>query len=389
MTKHRQIGMVGCAHYAPRQHESRSLEEAQYLLVRNVLADAGLTIEDIDGIVVASCDQLDGRAISIMAASGSVGGVGRDIQSTPSCAEHAFALAHLRIRSGQFRTQLILSWSPLETDSISEAQRLGADPYFHRPLPLDDWSAHALQASALESSVPGLRDTAVAITSQNRRNAALAYPEHASGLEEPKLIEQSPLLRWPLRHGMVSQPAFGAVAMILASEDFIAERKLNNPAWIQGVGWATEAGFLGDRKLDELDSLRAAARQAYAQAGVEQPAQAFDLAEVSDATPYQQLLGLEGLGLCARDQWNARVSAGDFAADGKTPVNLSGGAQTFNPVYCAGLLRIAEAGNQIRGRAGAHQRPDVKRTVGHGASGFAMQYNTVVVFGKDRQEATQ
>ena len=31
---------------------------------------------------------------------------------------------------------------------MSEAQRLGADPYFHRALPLDELSAHALQASA-------------------------------------------------------------------------------------------------------------------------------------------------------------------------------------------------------------------------------------------------
>lgn len=51
---------------------------------------AGMAIEDIDGIVVAACGQLDGRAISVVMASGSVGGVGRDIQSTPCSAEHAF-----------------------------------------------------------------------------------------------------------------------------------------------------------------------------------------------------------------------------------------------------------------------------------------------------------
>ena len=55
-----------------------------HLVTKSALRDAGLSIEEIDGIVVASCDQLDGRAIAIMAASGSVGGVGRDILSTPS-----------------------------------------------------------------------------------------------------------------------------------------------------------------------------------------------------------------------------------------------------------------------------------------------------------------
>ena len=69
------IGVVGSAIHAPRA-KRRSLEEAMYAVRQSALADAGLAIDDIDGIVVAANDQLDGRAISIMMASGSVGGVG-------------------------------------------------------------------------------------------------------------------------------------------------------------------------------------------------------------------------------------------------------------------------------------------------------------------------
>jgi len=50
-------------------------------------------------------------------------------------------------------------------------------------------------------------------------------------------------------------------------------------------------------------------------------------------------------------------------------------------VYCAGLVSIAEAANQVRGRAGPHQRKNVRRALAHAASGFAMQYQTVVVMG--------
>src|SRR3546814_11977971 len=99
--------MIGCAFHAPRNHDTASLEEAVHQATHNALRDAGLAINDIDGIVVAANDQYDGRAISIMAASGSVGGVGRDILCTPSCAEHAFVLAALRVGAGQFRTQQI------------------------------------------------------------------------------------------------------------------------------------------------------------------------------------------------------------------------------------------------------------------------------------------
>ena len=143
-------------------------------------------------------------------------------------------------------------------------------------------------------------------------------------------------------------------------------------------GWATEPGFIGDRDLSTLPSLDAACAQAYEAAGVKDVS-AFDLAEVADGTPYQELLAYEGLGICKRDAWARHVASGATARGGKLPVNLSGGALAFNPLFCAGLIRIAEAANQVRGRAGAHQLPNARRALAHAASGPAMHYNTVVV----------
>ena len=132
------VAVVGSAIHAPRDAKQRSLEEAMYAVAKAALLDAGVSTDDLDGIVVGANDQLDGRAISIMMASGSVGGVGRDILSTPSAAEHAFVLGTMRISTGQYRTQLVAAWSPIEVTSIPDALRLGTDPYFHRALPLDE-----------------------------------------------------------------------------------------------------------------------------------------------------------------------------------------------------------------------------------------------------------
>lgn len=383
------IGVIGTAIHAPRDAKQRSLEEAMYAVTRSALLDAGLVIDDIDGIVVAANDQLDGRAISIMMASGSVGGVGRDIVSTPSAAEHAFVLGALRIGSGQFRTQLIVAWSPLEVASVAEALKLGTDPYFHRALPLDELSASALHAIALENAVLGLREVAFSVVAKNRAHGVLAYPDRAPAPVEKAWIAGGKPKCWPLTEGMVSRPAYGLVALVLADQRFIAERGLAAPAWIQGMGWATEPGFLGDRDLAQLPSLVQAARQAYAAAGIEDPVAAFQVAEVSDATPYQELICYEALGLCERGAWAEAVHNGRFARGGALPVNLSGGALSFNPVYCAGLVNITEAANQVRGCAGHHQAQHVKRSLAHAASGFAMQYNTVVVLGCDRAELRQ
>jgi acetyl-CoA C-acetyltransferase len=368
--------VIGCAIRPVIASRDRSLEETIYDTAQLALADAGVTIEDVDGIVVAANDQFDGRSISVMMASGPVGGVDRDIMSTPSASEHAFVLGTLRVATGQFRTQLVVSWSPTEVSSMAEAQRLGTDPYFHRALPLDELSAHALQASAVERAEPRARAAVEAIAEKNRAHGRAAWPN-------PPVQTRPGPLRWPIMPTMTTAPVTGAVAMLLAAPDFIAERGLRDVAWLQGVGWATEPSFLGDRDLTSAPALAAAARQAYAAAGITDPALAFDLAEVTDATPHAELLAYEALSLCPREAWQARATDGSFARGGRLPVNLSGGVLTWNPVFCTGLIRIAEVANQVRGCAGAHQLPNARRGLAHAGSGFAMQYQAAVVLGRE------
>jgi acetyl-CoA C-acetyltransferase len=371
-----QPGVIGCAIRPVIASRDRSLEEMIYDTAQLALADAGITIDDVDGIVVAANDQFDGRSISVMMASGPVGGVDRDIISTPSASEHAFILGALRVATGQFRTQLVVSWSPTETSSMSEAQRLGTDPYFHRALPLDELSAHALQASAVERAEPSARAAAEAVAEKNRAHGRAAWPN-------PPVQTRLGPLRWPVMPTMTTAPVTGSAAMVLAAPDFIAERGLRDVAWLQGMGWATEPGFLGDRDLTSAPALAAAARQAYAAAGIIDPATAFDLAEVTDATPYSELLAYEALSLCQREEWQTHATDGSFARGGRLPINLSGGVLTWNPVFCTGLIRIAEVANQIRSRAGAHQLPNVRRGLAHAGSGFAMQYQAAVVLGRE------
>jgi acetyl-CoA C-acetyltransferase len=371
-----QPGVIGCAIRPAIAGHDRSLEEIIYDTTQQALTDAGLTIDDIDGIIVGCNDQIDGRAISVMMASGAVGGVDRDILSTPSGSEHAFILGALRVASGQFHTQLVVAWSPTEVSSMGEAERLGADPYFHRALPLDELSAHALQATALEHKMPGVREMADMILAKNRRHGALAYPD-------PAVPTQPGPARWPLAAGATTRPVTGCVAMVLATEDFIAERGLVDVAWVRGMGWATEPSFLGDRDLSTAPALAAAALQAYQEAGITDPMTQLDVVEVTDATPYAELLAYEGLGLCDRHDWAARVADGTFARGGRLPVNLSGGVQTFNPVFCTGLIRFAEVANQVRGHAGAHQHPNASNGLAQAGSGFAMQYQATIVLGRE------
>jgi acetyl-CoA C-acetyltransferase len=99
----------------------------------------------------------------------------------------------LRVASGQYRTQLIVSWSPTEVGSLAEVQRLGADPYFHRRLPLDELAAQAMQARALLAAVPGLEAQAAGVLRKNRDNGARTYPDMlnaAPGTARPPLCRR-------------------------------------------------------------------------------------------------------------------------------------------------------------------------------------------------------
>jgi acetyl-CoA C-acetyltransferase len=111
---------------------------------------------------------------------------------------------------------------------------------------------------------------------------------------------------------------------------------------------------------------------------------AFDLAEITDATPYSELLAYDALSLCQRQDWSARLTAaGDFSRGGRLPVNLSGGVLTWNPLFCTGMIRITELAAQIRGRAGAHQMAEARCGLAQAGSGFAMQYQAAIVLGKE------
>ncbi|MGE0313449.1 MAG: hypothetical protein AB7P21_17710 [Lautropia sp.] len=388
MALNRRTAVIGSAIMAPAEDGRQALEELLYAVSQAALKDAGLTIEDIDGIVVASNDQFDGRAIAVMAASGSVGGVDRDILSTPSSGEHAFVLGVLRVASAQYETQLVVSWSPTEASSLSEAQRLGADPYFHRALPLDELSAFALQACAIGNRCPQAHALAAPITVRNRSNGFAAYPEVAASEADAAAIARSRVLRWPLREAMVAPPRTAAVALVIASEAFTDARKDVTAAWVRGMGWATEAGFLGDRDLSRAPALDAAAQRAYDEAGISEPRKALDVVELTGATAYQELIAFDSLGISKADAWKADLDSGDFERGGRLPVNPSGGSVAINPVFCTGMIRIAEAAAQVRGKAGRHQVAKAKTALAHAASGPAMMYQTVLVLDADR-EGTQ
>ena len=104
-----------------------------------------------------------------------------------------------------------------------------------------------------------------------------------------------------------------------------------------------------------------AAAMAYRQAGIRNPWQEIDFAEIDDTYAYKELQSMEALGFCQPGEAGVLLEEGATDFDGELPVNVSGGSLGVGHMLDAtGLQRALEAVLQLRSEAGAHQIEDVE-----------------------------
>ena len=98
--------------------------------------------------------------------------------------------------------------------------------------------------------------------------------------------------------------------------------------------------------------ITACAADAYAQAGVTDPATEIAMAEVHDCFTITELVLMEDLGFSPRGTAWRDLLDGRFDLDGALPVNTDGGLKSFgHPVGASGLRMMFEAWLQLRGEA--------------------------------------
>ncbi|MEO1686446.1 MAG: thiolase family protein [Pseudomonadota bacterium] len=187
-------------------------------------------------------------------------------------------------------------------------------------------------------------------------------------------------ISWPLTRSMCAPIGDGAAAALLCSEDFLR----GQPAAVQARAVKVRASQLSGgkyRRFDEPGLSRAAAKKAYAQAGL--GPQDIDLAEVHDATSFCEIYQMEMMGFCEDGQGGAYVESGAATLGGARPVNLSGGlVSKGHPVGATGLSMIHELTLQLRGEAGARQAERARLALaenGGGVIGFDEAACSVVI----------
>ncbi len=388
MSMSNRVAIVSMAQVNYSEKRAYSPEELAYRAIRPVLQETGLRFlpayekGGIDASLICHEHSRIARPFSASLVVDVAGANLRPDEKIDQDGAVGVLEAAWQIASGEFETVLVVA---VCHDSTSRSagnaiENKVFDPFFCRPLGLDNVQAAALQANRYMEKTGITPEQCAAVAVKNLNHAKDNPLALRAGDYSVADVLGSKALSDPIR--ALQTRAFGdsAIVMLLANEER-ARQLTSKPVWIKGQANCCDGYHLGDRDLADSEVLKIAASKAYRMAGISDPRKDIDLLEVTDEFAYQELMAYEGLGLCDAGQGGRWLESGTSRRGGHQPVNLSGGALAGTSHTTIGMGRIAEIVLQLRGEAGARQVDGARTGLAQLASGPCGQFQQVMVLG--------
>ena len=383
---------VGETPYKTRIPEANYAELAQEAAVE-ALAAADMSPDDIDAVVFSMAPtEFMGVTDADRWAIDAVGGRGKPfmrVHTGGATGGSAAQAGYMHVASGMYQKVLVVGADKVaETPDAQFILNQIWDPFFERDFALNTVTMAAIQASRHMARYGTTQEQMARVAVSSYANAKSNPQAHLKGDITVEDVMESPGISWPLKRYDCCPRSAGAAAIVIASERVVREREAP-AAWINGVGAATNTVWMGDRMgphavadLGDWDELRMAARAAYEQAGITDPVEQIDVAEIYAPFSINQILGVEALGFCEPGEGARLTEEGFLDIEGTVPVNPSGGTLCTNPIAVTALVRVCDAAFQVLGSAGSYQLPDVSTAVATGVGG-SFQFQTCMVLGKE------
>lgn len=179
----------------------------------------------------------------------------------------------------------------------------------------------------------------------------------------------SPMVAYPFHKLECCVVTDGGGAVVVTSRERAETNGTPNPpVYLLGAGEGTEAShvqFMED--VTTARSFRTSSRQAFAQAGLA-PSD-IDHVMVYDAFAHVPLYGLEDAGFVGRGESGAFVADGHTRPGGSLPLNTSGGGLRYTHTGMYGMFAMQESIRQLRGEA-FNQVEGVRTSFVLGVGGF-------------------
>ena len=190
------------------------------------------------------------------------------------------------------------------------------------------------------------------------------------------MVSDSPMLWEPLRYLESCPSSDGACAMVIANKNLSNSR---NAAWIKGMAVRSEGTLSAGR--DEVNPQGGidCAKDIYNQAGITNPRNEIDCAEIYVPFSWYEPMWLENLGFTDIGEGWKLTNEGLTELEGDLPINMSGGVLSSNPIGASGMIRFGEAALQVMGLAEDHQVKNAKVAMGHAYGGAAQFFSMWIV----------
>jgi acetyl-CoA C-acetyltransferase len=348
------------------------------------LADAEMTWADVDAVVIGKApDFFEGVMMPELYLADALGCVGKPMLRVHTAGSVGGSTALVAASLVEARIHRRVLTVAFEKQSESEAMWALTLPIpFQPPLVAGagGYFAPHIRAYMRRSGAPDHIGVLVAL--KDRQNAWKNPKAHLH--EEGTTLDsvQDSIMLWdPLRYSETCPSSDGACAMVLTDEaggDAAAV-----PAWMLGGAMRSEPTMFPGRDLVDPRAGRECAADVYAQAGITNPREQIDVAEVYVPFSWYEPMWLENLGFADEGSGWKLVEEGATRMDGDIPWNPSGGVLSSNPIGASGMIRFAEAALQVRGRAGEHQIDGARVALGH-AYGGGSQFFAMWVVGSDK-----
>ncbi len=346
------------------------------------IQDAGLKVSDVDGLLTAysfTSPQLMLGAVFAeyvgmypkVSASISMGGATAGL-----LVAHAVAL----VESGMCRHVLCLTADNRMTglgDKVQAALASVGHPQYEQPYGMSVPSAFA-QAAQVYMHEFGLTHEHMAAVAVNQRANAAKHPN--AHMKKPITMEdvaKSKMVASPLRVLDCCLVSDGGAAVLVSARE--AARDLPKTAVeIMGVGegHTHEHIFMAPSLVDF--GCKDSTATALGKAGLKHSD--VDCAHIYDCFTSTLLICLESMGFYGRGDAGKAALAGEFAIDGRFPVNTNGGLLSYGSSGAAGgMFHVVEAVRQLRRECGERQVKDAEVAFAHTLGGIFSGHCSMVL----------
>lgn len=202
-----------------------------------------------------------------------------------------------------------------------------------------------------------------------RAMAHVSVKSHDNGAANPKAhlhkrlterqVLDAPMVAWPLGVFDCCGVSDGAACAIVTTPEKARELGRRDVVAVKALQLVPSNGV--ELSHDSWDgahtpTTRAAARRAYAEAGIRDPRAEVAVMEVHDCFSITELVLMEDLFMSDEGRAPADILDGAFDRDGRNPCQTDGGLKCFgHPVGASGLRMAYEVYTQLMGRAGERQ----------------------------------